>query len=825
MITETHYRLARLLQDQQRFDEALAILDTLHAEHDHRTFPEMALRILNRRAMVLNDLARPREAESSLFAAKTLAEGLSSPTLLSLANHDLGRFYDSSGDVSLGIEFYDRAIAQNALDPDEVRLATHLHFRGLSYRTLGKYREAVDDFEQALEIRERLQLYESQAQTLETLATALERLGRATEAEAALRKALGIHEWNGSLPERASVLTSLSSNLFQQERFDESLAAGMEALPTILAMGTRLERGILQHNIGLALNALERVDEALERYQLALDDLIPIQDLRATSLTRWAIAEAHYKVGNLTSSLEAIAGSIRDLETLRNQLGSYDLRASYLATRRALYDFHVSLLIELYESSSDPGYLERALEVSETARARSQLDALSDRISRSRMADLPNLSKFPELARTINQLEEHRTRIIEESSDPLRKRQIERELRRQLQIYRRSQANTQQTSAASDAQVLGAREIQELLDEDTTLLEYHLGYKQRSFLWIVDHSSIRGVELPSKQEIDRLAHDSYRLLAGSYRRRLRVQTQGTLCQLSKAILKDALEGVETRRLIVAAEGGLNYIPFAALPHPKDCELNSIGNPTTILGATFDILSIPSASYLSALRRFREERRAADREILILADPDFSSNSGERSYEPLVFSRDEAAQILDVVDSSQATLLYGPSASRAGFLAQAPGDYRILHFATHGELNTEHPELSRLVLSRRDSEESQFLFAHEIDDLEFNADLVVLSACETALGHEVSGEGMIGLPQAFMVAGSSAVLVSLWKIDDRVTGELMGRFYENLLRERMPLPAALTEAQIHIRSQRPSPFYWAGFVLKGDWQAMDSGLGS
>jgi CHAT domain-containing protein len=153
-------------------------------------------------------------------------------------------------------------------------------------------------------------------------------------------------------------------------------------------------------------------------------------------------------------------------------------------------------------------------------------------------------------------------------------------------------------------------------------------------------------------------------------------------------------------------------------------------------------------------------------------------------------------------------------------------YRIIHFATHGDLDTEHPELSAIVLSLfdsqgRDLKDDGFLRLHDIYNMKLPADMIVLSACKTALGQMLKGEGLIGLTRGFMHAGSPRVVASLWRVEDLGTSELMKRFYQHMARENMSPPSALRQAQIEmLRSKRwNSPYFWAGFVLQGEWSAI------
>jgi CHAT domain-containing protein len=188
---------------------------------------------------------------------------------------------------------------------------------------------------------------------------------------------------------------------------------------------------------------------------------------------------------------------------------------------------------------------------------------------------------------------------------------------------------------------------------------------------------------------------------------------------------------------------------------------------------------------------------------------------------LPFTRREAEEIASLVPRASHKIALDFAANRATATSQEISQYRHVHFATHGLLNSQHPELSGLVLSLVDEQGRQqdgFLRAHEIYNLEIPAELVVLSGCRTGLGKEVRGEGLVGLTRAFMYAGAARVLVSLWGVNDEVTAELMTRFYRGMLgREKLTPAAALRAARASMwRDKRwQSPYYWAAFILQGE----------
>jgi CHAT domain-containing protein len=257
-------------------------------------------------------------------------------------------------------------------------------------------------------------------------------------------------------------------------------------------------------------------------------------------------------------------------------------------------------------------------------------------------------------------------------------------------------------------------------------------------------------------------------------------------------------------------------------------------------AAHEVVHLPSVAALAAQRRSLAGRTPAEGWVAVVADPvygpdderlrrapgprpaAFSRSPGER-FRRLRHAGEEAAAVLAGLPSDRTFSAIGFDASKATVGGGALAGFRVLHFATHGVLHPDQPLLSFLALSDRDPAGRPVdgaLYAHEIYDLGLPAELVVLSACDTARGRSVEGEGLVsGLPRAFLYAGAARVLVSLWSVEDRSTRDLMERFYRGLLQRGLPPGRALQEAQRALwRAGRP-PHQWAGFVLQGDWRPL------
>jgi CHAT domain-containing protein len=316
-------------------------------------------------------------------------------------------------------------------------------------------------------------------------------------------------------------------------------------------------------------------------------------------------------------------------------------------------------------------------------------------------------------------------------------------------------------------------------------------------------------------------------------------------------------------------------PPAAGHRPATTDHQSLITGYRPLIADHEIINLPSASVLAVIRNETGGRRAANKSVAVMADPVFETgdprvlSAVKKSSEPLMavrsrggvnepaqdnqsstgtapsvelqtslksfqvirvrggfsrlpFSREEANAIIALTPKHSSMQAIDFAANRQTVTSGQLGHFRIIHFATHGLLNSEHPELSGLVLSLVDEQGRPldgFLRMHEIYNLQLPADLVVLSACQTALGKEIRGEGLVGLTRGFIYAGAQRVVASLWQVDDLATAELMKRFYRAMLKDGLRPAQALRTAQLEMASQKrwASPYFWAAFTLQGEWK--------
>jgi CHAT domain-containing protein len=399
----------------------------------------------------------------------------------------------------------------------------------------------------------------------------------------------------------------------------------------------------------------------------------------------------------------------------------------------------------------------------------------------------------------------------------------------------------------------------ELLDEDTVLLEYVLG-EEKSFLFFVTKSKLEVISLPKNAQIEKVVRQFISAIKAfevfvpnesPAQREARLKSAESIWKEQGRVLSEILfskigDKLKNKRLLIVTPGVLQYVPFATLytPSVKDAATDKF------LIETNEIVSLPSATVLSVLRKNKKKQNdAGEKSIAILADPVFSQtdvrlkqlsatakpNSDQPESKPenatrqlgsdlarLRFSRREAQAIESFIPAEQRFIALDFAANTSVITDMKFREADIIHLATHGIINSEFPELSSIVLSMVDKNGKQqngYLRLNDIYNLRLNADLVVLSACDSGLGKEIRGEGIVGLTRGFMYAGSNSVIASLWKVEDRATAELMKRFYRAMLKDGQKPVSALRTAQIEMLRERrwQNPFYWAAFTLQGEWE--------
>jgi CHAT domain-containing protein/Tfp pilus assembly protein PilF len=773
------------------------------------------------------------------------------------ALNDQALIYNRMGDSEKALAQYERALPAAIAAGDRALEAALLNNMGIASKNLGDYERARHAYERALANRKAAGDRRGQWRALINLGNTQRILDNPRNALAFHTDALALATQVGAKEDEALTFGAMGLDYAALGEYDEALDSHRQALTLRKDLGDVAGQASSLEGIGHALQQLGRLQEARDALREALATHRRIDQQFGVRDTLGELSIVERGLGNTDEALADIKGAVDLDEALRARITSPELRTSFVAAEQDKYELLIDLLQQIRVR---PDAMENApaFEVAERARARVLLESLIEaRVDLRQGIEPALLTRERALQKQLNDASTQLSRTLagggraDEAAAAQKVTTLASDYQAlQAQIRRQSP----RYAAVTQPQPLSASEIQrDVLDEGTVLLEFALG-AQRSWLWAVTPSTLDSIELPPRQEIETAARALYGHLTARQRRR--GETAGAYAQRvadadrragreSIAISRMLFGGIADRlngewrdkRLAIVAAGALEYLPFAALPAPSPAGQHARGTP---MAAHHEIVTIPSGSVLGVLRRQNADRPAASRTAAIVADPVFEStdprvtaasarqaslsrDAGEReSFVRLPFSRDEASAIAALVPARDVMEETGFQASRASVLNGALADFRIVHFATHGVLDNQRPSLSGLVLSlvtKGGERQNGYVRLHDIYNLRLGADLVVLSACQTALGKEMKGEGLIGLTRAFMYAGAPRVVATLWQVNDLATAELMKHFYGAMLQGGLRPAAALREAQLRLSKDArwAPPYYWAGFVLQGDWK--------
>ncbi len=700
--------------------------------------------------------------------------------LAASALQDLGGLYYELGELDKALAAHEEALAiyREAGMPQREALA--LLAMGWIHYAMGHHQRALELYSSGLEVAQALEDKELEALACQYGGVARVALGELPEAIDLLERAL---------------------------RLRQASARRVSQATTLLELGTAYGRA------GRPELAREHVAGAL---RLAREMEHP--SLEAASLMRRAELDRHD--GQLLEALTGTEEAISILESVRSRVLSRHLRASFFATRHSYHESRVDLLMELAEKQPHDRYEARALQACEQSRARGLLELLTEGQVEVQKGIAPDLRlREADLDRRVSWVQRQLIETLGASSpDTTKAQSLREELVKIGEERERLEWEIRQRHAAY-AEIRypsppSLEAVQRELDDRTAFFEYCLG-KDRSYLFVVTRDGLSSHRLAPASVIADAVHQ-LRLALARPDRRLQGQYLRSAVSLFGLLLAPAADVLAGKpHLLIAPDGPLHLVPFEALLQGRDFDQALDRLPYLI--TTHAMEYVPSASVLVSLRQASPRIPAAPvKRFVAFADPLLDVARG--SPPALPYARREVTEIAKLYSADDSSLYLQDQAieenvKRNPLLETA----RQIHFATHGILNEDQPQLAGLVLARgRDSTEDGLLQTYEIFNLSLSADLVVLSGCETGLGKQVTGEGLVGITRAFLYAGARSLMVSLWKVADISTPELMLRFYRGV-EAGEPEADALRNAKLHLIASRrfAHPSYWSPFILLGD----------
>ena len=780
---------------------------------------------------------------------------------------DLATSHGAKGDYSEAIPFYQDALAISRELGDQYNQIVTLNSLGNTFWTIGDFSKALEHEFDALKISREAGNKALEADCQNSIGLIFQATGDYDRAHEQYKLALGIRREAGNKSGEGVCLNNIGILLQAQKKYAESIPPLEESLRRAREGGEKKSIGNRLNNLAVASGMLGRFDEALARSEESLEIARGIGDRegeilalrskglfclkrnengRAVALFEealrlaeasglpkhsWQIqsclGEVHENLGDLEKAAASYLKSIEMAESLRGRLQSGEQKAGFLGSAMEVYEKAVNVLYALHQRNPQAGYDRDCLAVAEKAKARAFLDGLEEArvdLRAGLTADQREEEGSISLRIAAIQTEIVKPGLPESRREGLLRDLEEAEAEHSLFIQKMRGVNPGYANLVSP-ETLSLERIQDgLSDGRTAICEYFVG-EDTAYIFFITRNGFSLEILPDGQRLLEKAGDYIRLLSS------RESAPGQILAAGESLYNGLLGKVQGRlgpivRLIFVPDGRLHYLPFEGLAMDD--------GTGRFLVEKYRVSYAPSASSLLYLRGRRRDG-VPGKALLAFADP--LNSVGKKSSESLSsddimrefylqqgfelpalpHSREEIRTIERSLKAGRKEMYSGEKAKEEIVKSLSLPDYRIIHFATHGLVDTRVPMRSALVLSLdADPREDGFFQAREILQARLNADLVVLSACQSGRGKLEKGEGVSGLARAFFHAGAQSVLATLWSINDKATSRFMGGFYDSLSLGKSK-DEALQLAKIRLlRSEYSHPFYWAAFVLNGDF---------
>ena len=791
--------------------------------------------------------------------ALVIAEEMGNKFGVAQLNNAIGIAHNRQGLYAQSLEYYNKALPVFQELKDKFNIASVLSNISVTYSNQGNQEGELEMDLKVLSLFEEVGDQDAIGRALNNVASTYRKRQDYAKALEYYEKSLTIRKSLNDKRGEAVLLNGIGLTLFEQKEYEKAL----DHLQRSIKLRDEFEDN---ERLAETLSNVARVYDAIGDNQRALEFATRSAALSAKYNYRemnWFslahMGRAYAKLNRFADAQKALEESIRIVDSIRIDVAGQHSKAHYFSGVQLPFDLYIDLLMQMHKKEPGRRFDEQAMLFSERIRARSLLESISEAgtdIRRGVSEDL--LTRERSLYEKLNDLAFRQARLpadaVKERSDiSLEISSVANDHQSALEQIRR---NSPAYATLTQREPIDIKTIRdEVLDDETVMLQYFIG-EHRGYVWTLTKDSLDSFELPAHAVIDPMVKVVYGSLSQDSRNRNKAQENdfaAALAGLSKLLLGPAAERLKKKRILVISDGPLQYLPFSVLHDPTAPKGSSV--PVAVRS---EVVSLPSVSTQIFLRRTHPAWKSTEKSVAVFADPVFDSSdervSGQRatggkgSVAPaaaidnsgvkrsaagvgaaregivhrLPFTRREADEIISIASKTDSLMAVGFQANRERVMSDELAKYRIVHFATHGILHSGHPELSGIVLSLVNpagEPVNGFLRLNDIYNMKLNADLVVLSACQTALGKEVRGEGLIGLTRGFMYAGSPRVVASLWKVDDVATAELMKIFYQKMLKEKMRPAAALREAKIAMMKQKrwSSPYYWAAFELQGEWR--------
>lgn len=699
--------------------------------------------------------------------------------------NNIGAVYRSMGEYQKALDFHSRALESARADKDMAGEAGILDNIGVVYLSLDQNRKALGYFLQAQPVFHFIGDRSNEATTLGLIGSVYDSIGEDQKALDSYNQALALGRVNQDPSVQASALSHIAWMSWKKGEYSKALDTYSQALKMIDNLGTRDDKAPILHNMGAIYAKLKDNKKAVDYYQQALSIAQEVNDRRGEAKTLGDIGSVYETQGNLERAIELYQKAIDIDEKVRAEARLDEFKIK-------IADQSANIYVHAILCNLRAGHIQQAFNLTERARSRSFLDQLGNaRINIRKNANSEIIKKEQvlrfQLATLEAQLSKERSkqRIVSGEAITALETQLLTKRVEYEDFLTELKLKAPEYASIFSIESLTLPEIQKLLDKDTTLLSYFVT-QDTTLVFVISRETFQSVSLPIKGDDINAQLIRFRDFSD-----LSNPQPTSLKELYRMLVSPVEPYLKTKRVGILPHNILHYLPFAALLK---------GN--RFFGDDHALFYLPSASVLS-LRQSSESSRGD--ELLAIAQ---GQAEGFPFLEYAASSVDRVAKLYN----SQA--LIGDAATETAFRKRSINS-NIIFLAAHARLNTVTPMFSQIMLAP-DRENDGRLEVHEVYELDLTkANLVVLSGCETQLGERSRGDDLVGLNRAFIYAGARTVMASLWSVKDKETGELMVSYFDYVKRG-LGKGEALQRAQVDTRSKYPHPYYWASFVLTGDF---------
>ncbi len=796
--------------DDRKAEELIGRSEELFRQQGARSWEGVARR--HRTAALINQ-NRAAEALTQAEELLAFAEELGWPWLRRYAFRHLGQAYYQRGQNQKALHSFESTLQEGSALCDAPGPDALYHLGLLQARVFHRGSRALGHFEKVLHCFGIAGSLSKQSKAIGQMGRVHLDAGRLAKAEEFFLRAETV---DPDLKEcaRAKLLARRAEVACLREDSPRGLALAADSERLLIDGACRPgDEGDAPFQLAKVWSWAGDLDRARQAYRSVLDQSSIYPNPIREAWARVGLARLDEGQGRKTEALALAREAVEDLLAVRLEVENDTNRIAFFASAQDAFSLYIQLLTE-------DGRAERALEVAEAARARSFHDRAAEvGVDLSGDASDPLATALAKIRHRILEVE---TIAAESTKTPPPRRRIDQLFEELAVAEGRLRAARSRSAQALAPTTLKLPAIQAQLDEGTLLLVYRLG-EERSYLWEVDRTSLHLHKLEPRARIDRRAGAALDSLA-------RTESDGAdvdLCPVSDLVLAPVaarLRAGADRQLVIVGDGALQRVPFAALPVAeagRDC---APASPRLV--ELLPLSTVPSISSLAQLRRAYADREPAARPLIAFGDPVYtgsdprctSSTDGSANDPPRLTA--SGVEVRAVCSETGGRCFTGFEASRERVLSAGLEGYSALLFSVHGEIDEAQPLLSSLLFGAGDpgcQDPPRPLYAYEIAGLRLNAQLTVLSACESGLGTEVRGEGLInGLVQSFLTAGSARVLATLWRVGDEDAAKLVTAFFAAIEAGAAP-PEALRQAQLEQYRLGMAARGWAPFVLFGEWR--------